>query len=309
MTDGNGESKMYLVGAPKIPAVVYQKKPIEIEKEAKIVVGLRLKAGPNKDLGTNTIDLMGLVLSLPGGVAGITNTVLTETGYRLPYAVAFATIPVIDHEPCDGQWVGTVTYTEIRTYKGRIEKGRSDNGFQKTETAYLTSDNTVTLSGTITVNSKFGHDSPVNSSVDEISILDEYSTGKVLCSIKKGLQPFSARQTQTSYGSGNTKSTTTVYITLNKDDYKISVSPPSVQSTRQTTVSGAAPGNCAGKTGGSDSGSVPWEWGSGMTIIGKANYKNDDKTVLSGSDTITKDDGRGSKVVTTITWNLKQCNQ
>ncbi len=99
------------------------------------------------------------------------------------------------------------------------------------------------------VNSKFGHDSPANSSVDEISILDEYSTGKVLCSPKRGLQPFSSRRTQTSYGSGNTKSTTTVYINLNKDYYKISISPPSVQSTRQTTVSGAAPGNCAGKSG------------------------------------------------------------
>ena len=87
---------------------------------------------------------------------------------------------MIDHDECDGQWQGTLTYTEIRTYKGRTEKPSSDTGFQKTESSYVISDNTLTLSGTITANSKFGHDSPANSSVDEISILDEYSTKKLV---------------------------------------------------------------------------------------------------------------------------------
>ena len=59
MTDTNGESQMYIVGAPKIPAVLYQKKSIKIEKQANVVVGIKLKAGPDKDLGTNVIDTVG----------------------------------------------------------------------------------------------------------------------------------------------------------------------------------------------------------------------------------------------------------
>ena len=304
-TDANGESQMYIVGAPKIPAVVYQKNSIKIEKQANVVVGITLKS--DKDVGQNTIDLMGLVMTLPGGVAGVATGIMTETGYRLPYAVAFATIPVIDHEECDGQWQGTVTYTKINTAKSKKEKPGSDNGFQKTTSSYISTDNTLTLSGTVMVNSKFGHDSLANGMADEISILDEYSSGKVLCSPKRGFQSFSGRATQTSYGTGNAQGTTWVGIYLDKDSYKISVKPLSIKTTRQTSWSQSAPGNCADKKGESSNSSTPTIY-EAVSISGKANY-GDDRNILSGSDTTTKDYGNGSKTVETITWNLKRCSK
>ncbi len=105
-----------------------------------MVVGITLKSA--KDVGTNVIDILGLVMTLPGGILGIATGVMTETGYRLPYAVAFATIPVIDHDECDGQWLGTVTYTKILTDKSKGPKPGSDNTFQKTESSYISIDHT-----------------------------------------------------------------------------------------------------------------------------------------------------------------------
>ena len=72
----------------KIPAVLYQKKSIKIEKQANVVVGIKLKAGPDKDLGTNVIDLLGLVMTLPGRVPGVVSGVVTEIGYRVPIVVS-----------------------------------------------------------------------------------------------------------------------------------------------------------------------------------------------------------------------------
>ena len=68
VTDYNGVSEMYLVGAAKIPAVVYQKNPVKIEKKANVLVGITLKSA--KDVGTNVIDFMGLVNDSPWGSVG-----------------------------------------------------------------------------------------------------------------------------------------------------------------------------------------------------------------------------------------------
>ncbi len=157
------------------------------------------------------------------------------------------------------------------------------------------------------VNSKFGHNSWEHSSANEIAILDEYSSGKVLCSIKRGLQGFSGRATTTSYGSGSAQGTTSVSFYFAKDFYQIGVEPLTVKTTLQSNWTQAAPGNCAGKKGESHSNSTEREYEL-PTIYGKASY-GDDPNILSGSVTTPTDYGNGHKVVETITWNLKRCSK
>ena len=244
-------------------------------------------------------------MTLPGGVLGTASGVMTETGYRLPYVVAQATIPVTDHEPCDGQWQGTVTYKIIKTAKYKHDKPGPSNAFQS-GSGYISVDNTETLSGEITVNSKFGHDSPTNSSADENSNMDEFTSGKVLCSPKRGPQNYSSRRTQTSYGSGTAQGTTSVSIYLDKDYYQISVKPVPVKTIRYSTLTLSSPGMPVKKPI-SHNNSGPTEY-DGLGFTGKASY-GDDRNVLSGSDSKTDDYGDGSKVVRTMTWKLRRCEK
>lgn len=303
VTDKDGISTMYLVGAPKIPAVVYFK-AMTVEKKANVLVGVTLKSA--KDFAQNWIDIGGTALTLISSPLGIP-TAIAELGYRVPYVAARAEIPVTDHEPCDGQWQGTVSYTVIRTDKTRTEIPPTPNtGFRVSAGGYDSLDATRTLSGTMTVNSKYGHDSLTNSSVDEISILDTFRSGKLLCSPKRGWQDYSYRHTITATAQGNAQGNTTVYISLQKDNYTITITPLAVKTTAQRTDTSSAPGNCLGNGPSSDSSSSTQEY-HGEEISGKASY-GADKNILSGSDTTTKNYGSGTTVVTTITWNLRRCN-
>ena len=94
---------MWLVGAPKMPPVV-KKNPKTITKTAHVRVSVRLKS--SKDFVQNWIDIGGAALGLVdpsiGGVAGGLVGSIAEIGFRLPYDVARATIPVIDHEAFAG---------------------------------------------------------------------------------------------------------------------------------------------------------------------------------------------------------------
>ncbi len=96
VTDNNGISQMWLVGASKIPAVVYQKNPKKVTKTATVLLSVTLKS--SKDFIQNWIDIGGVAL---GGLAGIPGSI-AEIGFRLPYITARAIIPVIDHEPFYG---------------------------------------------------------------------------------------------------------------------------------------------------------------------------------------------------------------
>jgi hypothetical protein len=96
VTDNNGVSEMWLVGVPK-NAPIAQKNPKKITKTAHVRVRARLKSA--KDFVQNWIDIGGVIL---GGPMGGTVSAIEEIGFRLPYVVARATIPVIDHEPFVG---------------------------------------------------------------------------------------------------------------------------------------------------------------------------------------------------------------
>lgn len=103
LTDNKGVSQMWLVGAPKMPPVA-KKNPKTITKTAHVRVSVRLKS--SKDFVQNWIDIGGAALGLVdpsiGGVAGGLVGSIAEIGFRLPYVVARAAIPVIDHEAFAG---------------------------------------------------------------------------------------------------------------------------------------------------------------------------------------------------------------
>lgn len=319
VTDDDGISTMYLVGAPKVPAVVYQKNPIKVEKEANVLVGVTLKSA--KDVKQNALDLLGIVLGVAtGGPLGIL-AALPEIGFRLPYVTARATIPVIDHEPCDGQWQGTIFYTSIFSTTG-VEtisrpqlspsaRGAGSTGGQKKL------DDTITQSGSVTVNGNYWFG---NSSADEIFTSEDYRSGKFYCHGGLGgpigpLVPVTSRETVVSFGGGTTQGRISGSISLTEDGYSISLKPPGINGRFQTTSQNSSSGGCPPpKASKSFSVSSDRQYGSNDPIIGKALYGTDRNT-LSGSDSTTRStpskSQSGSIVVSTVdtlTWNLRRCN-
>ncbi|MGZ8558729.1 MAG: hypothetical protein ACXWWC_10360, partial [Chitinophagaceae bacterium] len=306
VTDNLGLSKMWLVGAPKIPAVVYQKNPMEIEKKAEVFVGVTLKS--SKDFIQNWIDIGGTVVGVAtGGPLGLVGAA-AEIGYRIPYVVAKATIPVIDHEPCDGQWVGTVTYTQIRTYKQTITfpaKIPPNSGGTGYFGGYTSTDEAITLSGTATLSSKDGHNSLTTSSADEVTILNSSHSSAGYCNKKMGVRNNSANSTEVRNASGNTQGTTSVYIHFNKDNYTITLKPLEVKATLQSSSQSSRSGCNPGSESYSNSSIALY---GANSITGKASF-GDDQNTLSGSTTTTTNINKDGNTVTTITWNLKRCNQ
>ncbi|NGZ10413.1 MAG: hypothetical protein CV088_13655 [Nitrospira sp. LK70] len=150
VTDNNGVSQMWLVGAPKMPPIV-KNNPKKITKTAHVRVSARLKS--SKDFLQNWIDIGGVML---GGWSGGTATAIAEIGFRLPYVVARATIPVIDHEAFAGYkpivkgvdipevicslekpftftaslpgWIGTVTFVPTSATAGTFSNSNTFSG-------------------------------------------------------------------------------------------------------------------------------------------------------------------------------------
>jgi hypothetical protein len=330
VTDNLGLSKMWLVGAPKIPAVAYQKNPMEIEKKAEVLVGVTFKS--SKDFIQNWIDIGGAAVGLAtGGPLGLLGTA-AEIGYRVPWVAARATIPVIDHEPCDGQWQGTVTYTYIVTSKSNEtiipanpRPAASSDGGAKNQ------DWTITQSGTVTVNGNYGKDSWANSSADEVFVMAESISGKFVCSARglggkpPPLVPWNSKSSEVRYGGGNSQGPLDVGISLDKDGYQISLKPRVINGTLQSTTQSSSSGGCPpGTPSTSYSSSQKRQWGSNDYIVGSASY-GEDRNILSGSSTRTTSTPSSSSppavpglpssimtgsitVVRTITWNLRRCD-
>ena len=308
VTDNLGLSKMWLVGAPKIPAVVYQKDPMKVIKQAEVEVGVTFKS--SKDFIQNWIDIGGTALGAAqsgGPSIGLIGS-LAELGYRVPWMAAKTTIPVEDHEPCEGQWVGTVTYTQIRKYKNtitypaRIPPNSGGTGYFG---GSLTTDETITLSGTATVNSKDGHDSLTTSSADEITTTETSHSGAGYCNKKMGVRSDSSHSTNVKSASGSTTGTLTVYIHFNKDNYTVSLKPLFVPATLQSSLTSSRSGCNPG--GESTSNTSTTEYGA-ESIRGKASI-GDDQNNLSGSTTTTSNVNKNGSYITTITWKLKRCGQ
>ncbi len=332
VTDDDGISTMWLVGTPKIPAVVYQKNPLKVEKQADVVVGVTLKSA--KDGKQNWLDILGTSLGSLGAVAGELNPLgilgaLPEIGFRTTWAAAWATIPVIDHEPCDGQWQGTITYTQVKTTWGRKTIIAHKSPMAYTEGGGDTSDETETFSGTISIDSS-GANTPSAStgsgsgtiSYDYIFTDVDNVFGKVWCSPLQGFKSKHDGSNSVTFASGSGSGRASFTVSLDKDGYKISITPPSakVNATHSWEPTGF---NSCDKSDNSHKGSSSSDTatkGSGTLYGSKRPYRGDDRNNLSDTSTITVEmptsTGKsetstttsGGSVVTTITWNLRRCD-
>lgn len=110
ISDDNGESKMELVGAPKIPTVI-NKPVVPVRKKASVRVSVALKA--KKDTAQNFLDLGGAVIgTLMSGPLGVLGS-LPEVGFRMKFPVRTLNAPVKDWELCTSDWAGNVEYKRI----------------------------------------------------------------------------------------------------------------------------------------------------------------------------------------------------
>ena len=310
VTDNDGLTKMWLVGAAKIPEVG-SRGPVEVPKTAKVLVGVTLKSAKNP--GQQFVDIIGGAIGIAtGGPLGLL-MLIPEIGYRIPYVPAHAEIPVIDHEPCDGEWIGTITYTAVNNQVDHITVPPSSSGGTTTDGGHKNSDKTSTRSGSMTV---AGLNAFADESYDLIYTYDGESHGTTPCcpgaaacsGAAMSRIRWSSQRVETRYESGSAQDRTTVNIVLEKDGYKISVSPFDVPTTSEssTQTSGRA---CIGNHPGtfpvqSYSQSSSGKSGGYSYIVGKGKY-GPDRNVLSGSSTEKSITG----TVTTITWNLRRCNR
>ncbi len=336
VTNNLGLSKMWLVGAPKIPAVVYQTNPMKVEKKAEVLVAVTFKSA--KDVKQNLIDFLGTVISVasakkaddPFGLIGLIGSA-AEIGYRAPFVAARVTIPVTDHEPCDGQWQGTISYTYIYDSKSNKITKPPPGGYPGGKGAgfaggYENQNMTITQSGTVSVN---GNEFVGNSSADETFTREQFSSSKNYCHGGAGgpkgpLVAASSISSQTRYGGGNKQGKISGQIILNKDDYKISIKPLTIRGILQSSSGQSTSGGCGSLPSKSYSGSSESEFGSNDYLSGTAKYEAD-RNILSGSFTKTDSHPSSSSsleyrgevstltsnttVVRTTTWNLQRCTK
>jgi hypothetical protein len=120
ISDDNGESKMNLVGAPKIPTVI-NKAVVPVRKKAGIKVAVALKA--KGDIAQNFIDLGGAVVgTLISGPLAVLGS-LPEIAFRMKFDVGKLTVPVKDWELCTDDWAGSVTYRRVFKTAYSINQG------------------------------------------------------------------------------------------------------------------------------------------------------------------------------------------
>lgn len=296
VTDDDGVSLMWLIGRAKIPEVG-SSQTVKVPKTADVIVGVMLKS--SKNIVQNLIDIGGGAVGIiTGGPLGILMAI-PEFGYRLPYVAAKASIAVIDHEPCDGQWFGNVTYSLINSYStNRPVPPKPNDGFQVILGGNDNSSHTETLTGTFTSD---GNDWIANCSADEIMVMNHHGYGKVMCTPKTGWHSFSNRYTITDYGSGNVQGISKISISIYPNgNYKVSVKPLTVETTKQRSENGSFSGHCDPKVQSPTSQSFPTKY-SGPYIVGEGSY-GANRDVLSGSTT-----NRSGTRVTTINWNLRRC--
>ncbi|MCW5962120.1 MAG: hypothetical protein KIS76_18315 [Pyrinomonadaceae bacterium] len=107
ITDDNGESKMNLVGAPKIPAVI-NKPVVPVRKKAGIKIAVAFKS--SRDTAQNFIDIGGAALGIATGGPIAILGIIPELGFRMKWDIRKLTVPVKDWELCTEDWAGTIEY-------------------------------------------------------------------------------------------------------------------------------------------------------------------------------------------------------
>lgn len=123
--DSNGLSNIDVVGAPQQEDLT-RRKVFEVYKAAGVTVGVQIKPMKIKDAqaGLATLgDIVDNVISfltkdpVGGGVDAVFETMYRSNWYS---AKPFYFM-VKDWEPCNGQWIGTITYTTTLKEVGSAE--------------------------------------------------------------------------------------------------------------------------------------------------------------------------------------------
>src|SRR5205807_6402829 len=133
---------------------VAESRATAVEKQADVLVGITLKSA--KNVKQNLIDIAGTALNVATSGPLALLIAIPEIGFRLPYVGARATIPVTDHEPCNGQWQGTITYTKVRNVVSYTSQPSSKNGYGTTAGGHDNCNETETWRGTVTVDDHNG---------------------------------------------------------------------------------------------------------------------------------------------------------
>lgn len=318
VTNNLGLSRMWLVGSPKIPAVVYQKNPMEVQRKADVLVGVTLKSA--KDVRQNLIDILGVVVSGataveggdPWGLLGVLGST-AEIGFRSPFVTARVTVPVTDHAECNGQWFGTVTYTVVNTLSFNTPKPITKDGYTTAEGGYDRSEEVKTWSGTVQVD---GENATAASQYDYTLTSESENHGTTVCCPsaapcggRTARIPWQHEETLTKFGSGAGAGPVKVFVSLQKDGYKVQTSGAPMTVTGETAAQssshlciGGHPGSYPPKNDNQNYSYV----GEAIDLPAGLGEYGSDPNELSGSYTLRSVSGA---TVTTITWNLRRCNK
>jgi len=229
-----------------------------------------------------------------------------------------------DCDSCDGQWHGTITYTNIDNFTSKTTVSRP---VASGNSSSSTLESTNTLNGIITKSTS--NEWQANSSAVVTFVNNRSTSGQGYCHGGPGgpigpLVPWTRNEVDITQGSGNSEGKVEAYIFLYKNNYQISVRPLTIRGgTLQYTTRYSLSGGCSPNKPPTSmsSSSNKGEWGTDK-IVGKANY-GADRDILSGSDTKVTSTPSGSTqlapgetttitntrtITKTITWNLRRCH-
>jgi hypothetical protein len=298
--DSNGVSNIDVVGAPQKEDLT-RRKVFEVYKAAGVTVGVQIKPMKIKDAqaALSTLgDIVDNVISfltkdfIGGGV-----DVVFETMYRSNwYSAKPFYFMVKDWEPCNGQWIGTITYTTTLKEVGSaesfvIKQSWNDEAFYQA---------TAQLDG-----KRDNLGAPIARVTATASERKErIGSGKRNCSYK-------TTQITELKGSGS-ETTTGFSVSMNPRSGKYLVSAPimMVEASGRSTVDKVIQGTCNNPYNKDVHESNPegWKLGpEGPVVEGTGVIDPNNRDEIRGTDTVTIPTNKGGERKVTITWDLKRC--
>jgi hypothetical protein len=300
--DENGVSVIDVVGAPQKEDLT-RRKVTEIYKVGGVTVGVQIKPTKIKDVEaalSNLLDALGIVLSFltedpVGGGVGL----IFETMYRSNwYSAEPFYFLVKDWEPCKGYWTGTMTYSS--SFK---EVGSAENNVNKSSwNDHANYDSEIAITG-----DRDEQGVPYARVKAKASMVKErISTGKGVCYR-------TATQIQQLQGLDSER-TTGFSITVNPRTGEYHVSAPLivVEGSGSYTVDSEVKGTCNNPFNkdlhqyNKQTGKLSPE-GPPVDGVGKIDPNNPD--FISGTNTETFTTPKGGERKSTITWNLRRCQE
>ena len=263
-----------------------------VMKQAAVRTTIKMKGG---DIKGDAADLWG---QLRGGLSGLA-TLPLELLYRTDWASSgYLVVPVEDHEPCEGEWYGTITYTQTfkdeRSFQEENQRGNWNREESYEATVEFTNERQNPEQRVAVYTAK------VKAKASRSETRYGRGTSKVLCNLENNM---------TSNGSRNYDGVISAGVMLTPDGrYTVSYHLPSVEIKAQMTKSRKIL-ECKNPfiKPSSSSGTVDWNiTPEGLDIEGMVDPKN--PNVLKGSKTVNFTERSGTKTGT-LTWNLVRCGK